>query len=174
MTFEIYKNLGEINALTPADAEAVFLDCCGSREWARSMTKARPFRMVEDLFQCAAKKWFALPPADWLEAFAAHPKIGSSKPAASQKKQAAKWSKGEQAGASTTDAKTKTALAELNRLYEEKFGFIFIVCATGKTAKEMLAICKARLGNSVETELRLAASEQQKITEIRLAKLLEK
>jgi OHCU decarboxylase len=138
------------------------------------MAKARPFRLVEDLLQCAEKKWFALPPADWLEAYAAHPKIGAGKGAPSQKRQSAKWSKGEQAGVTTADANTKAKLAELNGLYEQKFGFIFIVCATGKTAEEMLAICKARLGNSVETELRLAAVEQQKITEIRLTKLLEK
>lgn len=174
MKFEIYKNLADINSLSPAEAEAAFLDCCGSTEWARAMTKSRPFRLVEDLFTCAAKKWLALPPADWLEAFAAHPKIGSKKAANTQKSRAADWSMDEQASTAAAGAKTKEELAELNRLYEEKFGFIFIVCAAGKTADEMLAICKARLGNSVETELRLAAVEQQKITEIRLTKLLEK
>lgn len=174
MTFEIYKNLAEINAMSAPDAEAVFLDCCGSTEWARSMAALRPFKLVDDLYQWAGKKWFALPPADWLEAFAAHPKIGSKKSAAAQKKQAAEWSKGEQSTAASADERTKAKLAELNTAYEKRFGFIFIVCATGKTADEILAICKARFGNSVETELRLAAAEQQKITEIRLTKLLEK
>ena len=174
MTFHIYKNLAEINSLPQAEAEELFLACCGSREWARAMAAMRPFRLVGDLFQWAGKKWFALPPSDWLEAFAAHPKIGSTKAAQAQNQRAAQWSKGEQSGVAAADAKVKEELADLNRLYEEKFGFIFIICATGKTAEEMLAICKARLRNSIETELRLAATEQQKITEIRLTKLLEK
>ena len=152
----------------------MFLDCCGSTAWANAMASARPFPMLENLFEAAEKKWFALPPADWLEAFAAHPKIGSKKPASAQMKTAAKWSKDEQSGVDEADAKVREELAETNSLYQERFGFIFIVCATGKTADEMLAIAKARLGNSIETELKLAAIEQQKITEIRLSKLLEK
>lgn len=159
----------------PADeAEAAFVDCCGSSEWARRMTAARPFSMVEDLYQTAAKVWFAQSRADHLEAFAAHPKIGSSEPAASQKVLAAKWSEGEQSAVNLATDAVREELHEANRLYENKFGFIFIVCATGKTADEMLAICRARLGNSVETELTIAAEEQLKITELRLGKLLEK
>lgn len=174
LSFHIYKNLDELNELPAKDADAAFLDCCGSTEWAHAMTAARPFSMLDELFETAEKKWFALPPADWLEAYAAHPKIGSKKAAPSQKKRAEKWSEGEQAVVSKADAITRDQLAAANRLYEEKFGFIFIVCATRKAADEMLAICKARLGNSVETELKLAAIEQLKITQIRLAKLLEK
>lgn len=173
MSVAVYKNLASFNELSERDAESGLLDCCGSSAWASAMTEARPFRMLEDLFQTAEKKWFALPPADWLEAFAAHPKIGSKKAAASQKERAADWSSKEQSAISDADADTKTELAECNHLYEQKFGFIFIVCATGKTADEMLAICKARIGNSIETELKLAAVEQHKITEIRLGKLLE-
>lgn len=129
--------------------------------------------MLETLFEQAETIWTALSPADWLEAFAAHPKIGSNKPAPTQNKRAADWSSGEQSGVETAEADVRTQLAELNRLYEERFGFIFIVCATGKSADEMLAIARARIGNSVETELDLAAVEQQKIIEIRLRKLLE-
>ena len=137
------------------------------------MAATRPFPMLEKLFETAERVWFALSTADQLEAFAAHPTIGSRKAAASQKKQAADWSAGEQSGVATAASEVGEQLAAVNRLYEQKFGFIFIVCATGKSADEMLAICRARLGNTPETELRIAAEEQRKITEIRLNKLLE-
>lgn len=150
-----------------------FLDCCGSTEWARQMAASRPFSMLNDLFEAAENKWFALSPADHLEAFAAHPVIGSKKAAPSQKKRAANWSSGEQSGMDEAKDIVRDQLAEVNRLYHDKFGVIFIVYASGKTADEMLAICRARLGNSVETELRIAAQEQAKITETRLNKLLE-
>lgn len=138
------------------------------------MTAERPFVLLEDLFEKAENIWFALSIADQLEAFAAHPKIGSSKPAATQKKRAAEWSSGEQSGMDDAENDVREQLADANRLYQDKFGFIFIVCASGKLADEMLAICRARFGNSVETEFRIAAEEQHKITEIRLNKLLEK
>ena len=172
--FQIYKNLAWLNELSDDEAHKAFLDCCGSAEWARRMTEARPFRMIEDLYQLATKTWFALPVADHLEAFAAHPKIGSKTKAAAQTTKAGKLSKAEQSGAASASTEVLAELAEANRLYADKFGFIFIVCATGKTADEMLAICRARLGNSVETELQIAAAEQAKITELRLNKLLEK
>jgi OHCU decarboxylase len=174
LSFQIYKNLAWLNELPADEAESAFLDCCGSTAWAQAMTDARPFAMLEDLFETATNKWFALPPADRLEAFAAHPKIGSKNAAPAQKEQAAEWSAGEQSGVANAGAEISEQLAEANRLYEEKFGFIFIVCASGKDADEMLAICRARLGNSMETEMRIAAEEQSKITEIRLNKLLEK
>lgn len=159
----------------PADkAAAAFLDCCGSTEWARAMAAARPFRMVEDLFKRASSVWRDLSPSDWLEAFAAHPEIGSKKAAPAQNAQAAEWSANEQAEAAAASISVQSELAEANRLYRERFGFIFIVCATGKSADEMLAICKARSGNSVTTEIQIAAEEQRKITEIRLTKLLER
>jgi OHCU decarboxylase len=138
------------------------------------MTLARPFRTLEQLFKTAENVWFSLTVADHLEAFAAHPKIGERKSATTQKKRAANWSAGEQSNVNTATVEAKAQLAEVNGLYERKFGFIFIVCASGKSADEMLAVAKARLGNSVETELELAAIEQSKITEIRLTKLLER
>ena len=174
MTYPIYKNLDALNELPHAQAEAAFLDCCGSHEWARRMAEARPFPMLENLFNAAEDIWFSLSPADWLEAFAAHPKIGSKKSAPAQAKRAAEWSGGEQSGMEAATDDVREQVAEVNRLYEDKFGFIFIVCATGRSADEMLAIARARLGNSLETEMQLAAQEQAKITEIRLTKLLEK
>jgi OHCU decarboxylase len=127
--------------------------------------------MLDDLYSRAEASWFSLPPADWLEAFAAHPKIGSS---VSGESRAGKWSAGEQSTAAKVSNDTKTKLAEANRLYEEKFGFIFIVCATGRTAEDMLADCGARLRNSVADEIKIAAREQHYITVLRLNKLLEK
>lgn len=156
------------------EAEAAFRDCCGSSEWARRMTEARPFAMLENLYESAESVWFSLSSADHLEAFASHPKIGSQNAAPWQQAKSAEWSSGEQSAMQTAEDTVRNQLAKANRLYEAKFGFIFIVCATGKTADEMLAICRARLGNSAETELKIAAEEQRKITEIRLNKLLER
>ncbi len=172
--FKIYKNLAWLNELPDEEAERAFRDCCGSSVWAEMMAASRPFPMLEDLYQRAEKVWFSLPVADHLEAFASHPKIGSNKAAGKQAERAADWSSKEQASVDATTNDVRKHLADANRLYEEKFGFIFIVCASGKTADEMLAICRARLGNSVETELQIAAEEQAKITGLRLDKLLEK
>lgn len=170
----IYKNLAWLNDLSKNEAISAFLSCCGSQEWARRMAAARPFPMLEDLFRTAEDIWFSLSSVDHLEAFAAHPKIGSKKAAPKQEAQSAKWSSGEQSGMDAAPDAVREELAEANRLYLDKFGFIFIVCATGRSADEMLAICRARLRNSAATELQLAAEEQRKITEIRLNKLLEK
>jgi len=173
-SFNIYKNLAWLNELSPDEATSIFLDCCGSSEWAIRMSAARPFAMLENLYASAEDIWFSLSSGDHLEAFASHPKIGSNHAAPKQQNKSAEWSSGEQSGMKSASDDVKSALAEANRLYLEKFGFIFIVCATGKAADEMLAMCKARLGNSAATELQIAAEEQRKITEIRLNKLFEK
>ena len=172
--FQIYKNLAWLNELPPGKAESVFRDCCGSSEWARYMAAERPFAMLENLYNYAERIWWSLTPADHLEAFGAHPKIGSNQVGGEPSNNSAQWSAGEQSGVESAAASVLDQLAEANRLYEEKFGFIFIVCATGKSADEMLAIAKARLGNSRQTEMRIAADEQRKITVIRLNKLLER
>lgn len=166
-------NIEDLNKLESPETESRFRDCCGSREWARRMAAAGPFNAAEELIDRAEAVWNSLGPSDWLEAFAAHPKIGAKKAAATQQARSAEWSKGEQAGVDSADDRVRGDLAEANRLYEEKFGYIFIVCATGKTAGEMLELCRKRFGNSPETELPIAAEEQRKITEIRLRKLLE-
>ena len=153
--------------------ESHFLDCCGSRRWARKMAEARPFRDISDLVGKAENIWKNLNEEDWLEAFAAHPKIGAKKAARETGAQAAEWSRGEQAGMEDATGSEQTELEKLNYLYEEKFGFIFIVCATGKSAGEMLEICRRRLENADEAEISVAADEQRRITEIRLRKLLE-
>ncbi len=164
--------LERINQADEAESESMFRDCCGSARWASLMTLARPFASEKELIDTAAAIWNDLQTSDRLEAFLAHPKIGETRAAPAQQARSAKWSAGEQAGMSSADDLVREELAAANRAYDEKFGFIFIVCATGKNAEEMLQLCRDRLGNDRETEITIAASEQQKITEIRLRKLL--
>jgi OHCU decarboxylase len=164
--------LERLNQASREIAESQFLDCCGSRRWARAMTETRPFANIAALLEKAEQIWRSLDAPDWLEAFSAHPKIGARKAAPKQQAQSAEWSRGEQSGTRSADDSVLDALAEANRLYEEKFGYIFIVCATGKSAEEMLEICRRRLNNDADSELPVAAEEQRKITEIRLKKLL--
>ena len=165
-------SLDHLNALPPVDAANEFLKCCGSRRWADAMLRRRPYASLEDLTLTANKIWWSLEQSDWLEAFRSHPKIGEKKAAETVSSQAQRWSGQEQAAVQTADQKTLDSLTELNQHYDAKFGFIFIVCATGKSAGEMLALMRERLQNDVETELRIAAAEQAKITEIRLKKLV--
>ena len=136
------------------------------------MTSVRPFNGREELLTKGDQVWSSLSEDDWLEAFRAHPKIGEQKAAAAQSEQARNWSSQEQSGIEGAASATKTALAEGNQEYEERFGFIFIVCATRKSSAEMLAILNERLQNDPGTELRVAAEEQRKITQLRLEKLL--
>jgi 2-oxo-4-hydroxy-4-carboxy-5-ureidoimidazoline decarboxylase len=131
------------------------LSCCGSRRWAQAMATAGS----EELFDRAERIWWALEPADWREAFRAHPKIGGANTP-------------EQAGMRSADPLTVEAIARLNEEYFEKFGFIFIVCATGKSGEEMLSLLQSRIHNDPEEELRIAAGEQAKITRLRLEKLI--
>lgn len=163
--------LERINQAGTAEVESMFRDCCGSATWASLMEMVRPFASEDELMNVAAAIWNDLDTADWLEAFRAHPMIGEAKAAPAQQARSAEWSAGEQAEMSSADELLKQELATANRAYYEKFGFIFIVCATGKSADEMLELCRVRLGNDRETEIAIAAREQQKITEIRLRKL---
>lgn len=167
------EQLEQLNQAAPDAAQTDFLSCCGSQNWARKMTDARPFADVAALMLKAEQIWQNLDAQDWLEAFATHPKIGAKKAVSHQSAQAAKWSNAEQSGTQTAADSVRDELDKVNHLYEEKFGFIFIACATGKTAEEMLELCRERLNNDADSEIRIAAVEQKKITEIRLKKLLE-
>ncbi|HEX8394982.1 MAG TPA: 2-oxo-4-hydroxy-4-carboxy-5-ureidoimidazoline decarboxylase [Longimicrobium sp.] len=166
------SGLTRLNALPVDDAERDLLTCCGSRAWARAMADARPFASEDALLRRADEAWWALGEDDWREAFRSHPKIGEKKAEAGQTDRERAWSSGEQAGMQSAAEATQAALAAGNREYETRFGFIYIVCATGKSADEMLAILTARLGNDADAEIRVAAEEQRKITRIRLQKLL--
>ena len=120
----------------------------------------------------ADRIWWSLDSEGWLEAFHSHPKIGEKKAAAPTAAEAQRWSEDEQSGLRNSAQQTLDELADLNHAYEEKFGYIFIVCASGKSSEEMLAILHARLKNNAAEELRIAAAEQAKITQLRLRKLL--
>jgi OHCU decarboxylase len=165
-------DLASLNSLTAEEAEQELRQCCGSRRWTEQMSNARPYDTLESLTTHADRVWWSLTPDDWLEAFRSHPKIGEKKATDKVSAKSQQWSGQEQAEVSSAPQQTVDSLAELNRAYEQKFGFIFIICATGKTSEEMLAALKERLQHDSDTELRLAAAEQAQITKLRLKKLL--
>lgn len=164
--------LGWLNGLAHEAAAAALMRCCGSRRWADRMAAARPFASWTQLHGVARTTWWALDDADWKEAFTHHPKIGASPEALREKfASTATWSAGEQAGVQGAAEDVIQALAQGNRDYEQRFGYIFIVCASGLTADEMLARLTNRLGHSPENEIRIAAGQQALITALRLDKL---
>jgi OHCU decarboxylase len=164
--------LAWLNSLTADEAAKELLQCCGSRQWAGQVSNDRPYATVDNLLTHAEQVWWALTSDDWLEAFRSHPKIGEKKASDATSAQSQQWSGQEQAGVSHASQHMVDSLAELNHAYEQKFGFIFIICASGKSSSEMLAALQERLQNDVDTELRLAATEQVKITGLRLKKLV--
>ena len=153
--------LNEMEPGACADADRL---CCGSDAWVRSMVAARPFVNRNDLLQKSDHIWRSLQRADWLQAFAAHPQIGS--------RAAEGWAAGEQAGTRDAASVVLNRLSIRNREYESRFGYIFIVCATGRSADDMLVDLSTRLEQSTAEELRTAAEEQAKITRLRLHKLI--
>lgn len=165
-------NIDAFNRLEPAAAAEALARCCGSGRWVEEMLQRRPYRHFADICHAAEAVWWSLDPADWLEAFRHHPKIGDVDRLREKFAATAQWAQGEQAGVNAATEETLAALAEGNLLYEARFGYIFIVCATGKSAGEMLALLQERLGNEPDAELKIAAGEQAKITRIRLEKLL--
>jgi OHCU decarboxylase len=161
-----------LNRIGPSEATTEFLKCCGSLNWATQMVKSRPFANLDQLSTSAVEIWWGLEQVDWLEAFRSHPKIGGKKTANEVSSQSRSWSEQEQRGIQSSATETLEELGSLNEEYELKFGYIYIVCASGKSSEEMLAILKTRMQNDAKTEIRVAAGEQQKITEIRLRKLI--
>ena len=165
--------LQELNQLKePALAEAL-QKCCGAPAWIENMVAIFPVADAEALMDQAKTQWNKLSEADWREAFAHHPKIGGKVNALREKFASTRtWAEGEQAAVKQASQETLEALAAGNTEYEKKFGYIFIVCATGKSSEEMLALLQARLPNKPEEEILIAMAEQDKITRIRLEKLL--
>src|SRR3989475_7169012 len=155
---------GYLNALSDERARAALQRCCGARHWVDAMLAARPFARDAELLATAERVWWGLGRADWLEAFAAHPRIGGST--------ATEWTRREQAGVDGAPAATLSALARHTAVYEQRFGHVFLICATGRAADEMLDALRHRLTNDPTTELRIAAAEQAKITRLRLDKLV--
>jgi 5-hydroxyisourate hydrolase / 2-oxo-4-hydroxy-4-carboxy-5-ureidoimidazoline decarboxylase len=166
--------LEEVNALDEESAARTLRRCCGSSRWAQAMVRTRPFPSAAAMMDLGDAVWVSLDAADWFEAFAAHPRIGEG-PASvgSSETRNARWEGEEQSGAQLADADARRRLAEGNRQYEARFGYIFIVCATGKSVEQMLEMLEARLKNDPHEELRIAAEEQRQITRLRLGKLLD-
>jgi 2-oxo-4-hydroxy-4-carboxy-5-ureidoimidazoline decarboxylase len=163
---------GALNDASHADAQAMLRRCCGATRWVDGMLARRPFAHDEAVMVAADEVWAQMDEADVLEAFGHHPEIGASLEALREKfASTAGWSAGEQSSVAAADEATLVALRDGNVRYRRTFGFIFIVCATGKTAAEMLELLEARLPSDRETELRVAAAEQAKITKLRLGKL---
>lgn len=162
-----------LDDLSPAEAATRLQACCGARRWIDAMLASRPFETPRRARAEADRIWNGLAREDWLEAFDHHPRIGEKKAAVAQDVTAAALSSQEQSGVASAADGIKDQLAKINANYERRFGYIYIVCASGKTAEELLDIARSRLGNDPETELRVAAEEQRKIMQLRLAKLLE-
>jgi 2-oxo-4-hydroxy-4-carboxy-5-ureidoimidazoline decarboxylase len=163
-----------LDAWNKADEATAFdamIACCGSKRWATTMVALRPIASVIELSEAADRVWTTMNEPDWMEAFACHPRIGERKSAHAPAKSAA-WSKQEQSSATSAAESILVQIAEANVLYEQQYGFTYIVCATGKSAGELLEILNRRLAGTREAELREAAEQQRQITQIRLGKWL--
>jgi 2-oxo-4-hydroxy-4-carboxy-5-ureidoimidazoline decarboxylase len=166
------ETLADWNKLDQASAVASILPCCGSARWACELVETRPIDTETELLERSDAVWRALSPDDWNAAFRSHPRIGDRKTAVAIA-QSADWSRGEQGGIVRSGTEILAALEQGNKLYEQRFGRIYIVCATGKSPEEMLADLQRRLHNEVETELREAVEQQRQITRLRLRKWLD-
>ena len=164
--------LQEINNQSFEATYIEFHRCCGVKKWVSQMADRRPFHSRDDLMKTADTIWQSLETSAWKDAFGHHPRIGNLEALKEKFASTATWAEGEQSGIQTASDEILGKLAAGNKEYEEKFGYIFIVCATGKSADEMLSLLEQRLQNNPEHELTIAAEEQRKITRIRLEKLL--
>ena len=165
--------LHELNILSRQQLSEQLLKCCGSKAWVSKMLPFFPADDLVELLEDAEEQWFKCTEADWKEAFAQHPKIGDIASMKEKFSSSGDWAAAEQDAVQNASDQTLQVLAEANRQYEEKFGYIFIVCATGKSADEMLGMLQTRLQNNPEVEIDVAADEQNKITILRIEKLLE-
>lgn len=164
--------LDQLNRLNEEEATATFTQCCASSGWVERMVIDRPFESLAEMLEISDRIWEECDVDDYLEAFEGHPRIGDVESLAKKYANTKTWAGGEQKGVEGADPQVIQRLAYGNKNYEEKFGHIFIVCATGKSAAEMLALLEARMANDPEHEITVAAEEQNKITRIRLKKLL--
>jgi 2-oxo-4-hydroxy-4-carboxy-5-ureidoimidazoline decarboxylase len=164
--------LVRLNALSEAEAGGALGRCCGAQRWIREMVAARPFANAKALHAASDRAFASLEREDWLEAFSHHPVIGDVDSLRARFAGTATWAGDEQRGAAVADEMTLQALAGENRVYRDRFGYIFVVNATGKSAEQMLEILRERSGHDPDTELEVAAGEQRKITRLRLEKLL--
>jgi allantoicase len=165
--------IDRINKTSTAQLRRAFFDCCGSKKWVEQMLGQRPFPSADHLLEAADKIWNSLGRKDWLAAFQHHPPIGGKDARAKQSVAARQWSSAEQSVAQQASSDTLAVLAAANQAYQAAFGYVFMICASGKSSEEILKNLQARLSNDPEVELRNAAEEQRKITRLRLGKLLE-
>ena len=169
---DVERGLAHLNTM-PADELAEHLRaCCGSSHWVDRMVALRPFASTESMLSASDEVGRTLTREDWLEAFNHHPRLGESAASVPQGDRARAWSEKEQASLADVGSDLRTALAHANAMYEQRFGYICIICASGRDSEELLAITRARMGNAPGIELRIAAEEQRKITRLRLQKLL--
>lgn len=161
-----------LDAMPAGRAAALLAECCGSSRWVTAMLSRRPFGSSERLLAASTEIWESLDSDDWLEAFAHHPRIGQRASDRPHGEQEARWSEMEQQGVNGASDDMRTELAKVNRAYEQRFGFIYIVCATGRSADEMLAIANRRMQHDLSEEIAVAAAEQHAITQLRLEKLV--
>lgn len=173
MADEAGGGVAHLDRLTDDELEQALGACCGARRWVDRMMRSRPFRDTETLLRRAEEIWWSLGPEDWREAFAHHPRIGERDAEVAQAVRARGWSAGEQRGVADASSDIRSAIADGNREYERRFGHIYLVSASGKSAEELLELLRARLANDPATELEVAAGEQAKITRLRLLKLIE-
>jgi OHCU decarboxylase len=164
--------LDELNTLDASRAADTLRACCGASRWVAAMVARRPFTSVDDVLVAADAAWAPLVASDWREAFSHHPRIGERRAESAQDARAAAWSAGEQATVGDAASRVRDELARVNRDYEAKFGHIYIVCASGKSPDDLVAIARRRLANAPDAELAVAAGEQHRITKLRLRKLL--
>ena len=161
------------NGFAMVDAAKEILPCCGSQRWAHALARLRPFADTAALLVRSDEIWWELDPADWNEAFSSHPRIGEKRAPESVTERSAQWSGQEQSGVAQSSESIQDQLRRANDEYEQRFGRIYIVCASGKSAEEMLAILFRRLQNDEASELREASEQQRQITQLRLRKWLE-
>ena len=162
------QRLRRLNELPKDAAVGELLAVCHARRWAERVAAGRPYADVDALQKAADEIWMDLAPADWLEAFKAHPRIGEPPPHGS-----AGWSRHEQAGVGAADEDVQVAIAIGNAEYETRFGHVFLISAEGRDAEQILAELRRRLGNEADTELRMAAEEHRRITRLRIDKLMK-
>jgi len=165
-------NVQQLNELSEKDAYQTFENCCVAPRWVKRMVAARPFSSNENVYETAQNIWNELTEDDYLAAFEGHPQIGDVSTLRAKYSSTAEKAGHEQSGMSAANEAVLNEMMTINKTYLTTFGFIFIVCATGKTAEQMLTLIKNRINNDREKELNIAAKEQAKITKIRLEKLL--
>ncbi len=164
-------NLQQLNSLPEKTLACELKKCCGSQRWVTAMLAGRPYLTEDSLYKLSGTVWSELGKQDYLEAFSQHPQIGNLETLKEKFANTAGWASDEQQGANQASTEVLQALHHGNQVYLQKFGYIFIVCATGKSATQMLELLKRRLKNETQTELAIAAAEQNKITQLRLEKL---